>query len=215
MKGLLVKDFSYIFKDIKILLFMLGFYLVLFISTGAEPSAVSGMIMMVLIIMVTSSFTYDDSNNWNIYALTMPVNREDIVFSKYILVFSSFLAGIILSLAVTIIVNSINGIYGIVNTLYVSLGIGSFFLLHSFIMFPVIFKYGEEKTRILMMGLLFIPILIVSGIIKFFPRVASSFVRVLISSNPIFVAVAIGVILLGVLLISMKISLEIVKTKEF
>ena len=219
MKGLLVKDFSYILKDMKTYALMLVFYVFIFSisNSGGENGAgvLSGMIIMLLFIISMNTFSYDDYNNWNRYALTMPVSRNDLVLSKYVFSLLSFVVGLVLSMVVTIGINTYNGVGDFMETISASIGVGTVYIVYTSLMFPVLFKYGTEKARMLMMAMFLVPALLVFVIVKFFPSVGSGFMRTLSNSNPISIGLITILIMLGVLLISIKISLGIMKKKEF
>ena len=100
-------------------------------------------------------------------------------------------------------------------TISASIGVGTVYIVYTSLMFPVLFKYGTEKARMLMMAMFLVPALLVFVIVKFFPSVGSGFMRTLSNSNPISIGLITILIMLGVLLISIKISLGIMKKKEF
>ncbi len=79
MKGLLIKDFSYLLENIKTYALMMLFFIVVFVVSGVNSAGIMGVLTFLAFTISLNSFAFDDSNSWNKYALTMPLNRSDIV----------------------------------------------------------------------------------------------------------------------------------------
>ena len=96
-------------------------------------------------IILTNTFSYDKENNTNRFMMSMPINKEDVVYSMYIL-----------SLGIIIITTTINNIVyemmggklyrgPVLNGVLISLIL---FLLIVSIMLPVFFKFKYSKWSI-------------------------------------------------------------------
>lgn len=96
-------------------------------------------------IILTNTFSYDKENNTNRFMMSMPINKEDVVYSRYIL-----------SLGIIIITTTINNIVyeimggklyrgPVLNGVLISLIL---FLLIVSIMLPVFFKFKYSKWSI-------------------------------------------------------------------
>ena len=95
MKGLIIKDFLNLRNNIKTMLITILIYLLFFISY--DPSFLSGLLIMIFCLQSLSTFSYDEYANWDVFALSLPISRKELVLSKYI-VFAIFpIAGTILS----------------------------------------------------------------------------------------------------------------------
>lgn len=101
------------------------------------------------VMIMISTFSYEEFNKWNAYACTLPNGRENTVKAKYI---STILMIVIVTFIVTITTFLIT--YTKDNTInyesILSTMLGTFFatvLLQSF-MYPAIYKLGVEKARI-------------------------------------------------------------------
>ena len=81
MKGLIIKDLLLMKENWKqLLLFGL-----IFIVIGLEGNQILTFVPVFLSLMVLlSTFSYDDYNKWNSYAVTLPNGRKNIVRAKYI-----------------------------------------------------------------------------------------------------------------------------------
>ena len=153
MKGLIIKDFLNLRNTIKTMLITILIYLLFFISY--DPSFLSGLLIMIFCLQSLSTFSYDEYANWDVFALSLPISRKELVLSKYI-VFAIFpIAGTILS---EIIVTGICLVKGIPISaeLFIS-GIAILFTAELLILFllPFVFKYGIERGRMMMMVISF------------------------------------------------------------
>ncbi len=152
MKGLILKDFMNLKRQYKVMLVMLVFYIVLSLSSN-DSSMFSGIISVLIVMLTVTTTSYDEQSKWDRYALTMPVSRSDLVIGKYIL-------GLILSVAAFIVnvifqITTGSGTIQYVLTVSAALfGAGLFLLC---IILPIMFRFGVEKGRLLMMLVLFVP----------------------------------------------------------
>ena len=127
--------------------------------------AITGMIAL-------STFNYDETSQADKYILSLPVTRQDIVLSKFILAISSTIIGALLGFLFTIfLVNILNIIRpdSLITLDYNNLlttTIGAMFgisLIQS-IQIPSIYKWGAEKGRIQMFVLIFVLVVLILGI---------------------------------------------------
>ena len=91
MKGLIKKDFLLVKANSKQMLIIFAVYLMLIFQGTMDVTFVVPLIGIMLFI---STFSYDDFNNWNPYAVTLPGGRENVVKAKYI---ASIILTVILS----------------------------------------------------------------------------------------------------------------------
>lgn len=157
MKGLIKKDLFIIKNNLRTLLIMFAICAIILTngnsSIGFIPTFLSISIMM-------STFSYDEYNKFDAFAVTLPNGRKNIVASKY-------LATILIIVISTILMRILTILMGVVrNNLnieeIISSGFGcliSVFIVQA-IIYPIIFKFGIEKSRI---GL-FVGIFLVAGI---------------------------------------------------
>ncbi len=152
MYGLIKKDFLMIKQNLKILMFVF----IVFIGTSIiNESDMTFMLHFMTVMISISTFSYDNYNKWDAYAITLPNGRKNVVRAKYI----STLAFIIMSFIISFIsllimqkcVDNINldiALVELVGCLF------AVFLIMS-IMFPIMYKYGIEKGRIVLFLLSF------------------------------------------------------------
>lgn len=210
MLGLVKKDFLLLKANLKTMIIIFIVYLIMIVQGSFDATFVVPLIGIMLFI---STFSYDDFNKWNSYAITLPNGRKNVVKAKYVasIILTVILAilGLLLSVMVSYIkTNGIN-LDETISSLMVT--ILSSVIIISFL-YPIIFKFGATNGRIIMFAFVF-GIAAVVGLIANF--VDMSFAINLINKldNCLYIAIPlISVILLGV---SYLISNRIYQNKEF
>jgi ABC-type transport system involved in multi-copper enzyme maturation permease subunit len=203
MTGLILKDLLNLKKQGKVYLILIIFYFAIGL-VNENSSMFASMMTMVAVLIPITAMAYDERCKWDRYALTMPVSRKDMVMSKYLLGLIFMTAAFVISILLNMVFSNmpINE-----NTLT---ALGNFFagLTLMAVIFPLLFKFGVEKGRILMMIVIFIPVAAVMMISKIgIPMPAEEKLEQLIYFLPI-----IGVLLF---IISIYFSLRIYRKKEF
>jgi ABC-type transport system involved in multi-copper enzyme maturation permease subunit len=158
MKGLIIKDLLNLKKNLNTVIVLIIFY-ALIGYTSSDPSMLIAMISLVLTMMTMTTMSYDDLAKWDKYALTMPVSRKSIVLSKYILSIFLALTGIIISTVIAFVLMNLKN-YETSNLMIIAYSIFLISLVFSSIILPLIFKFGVEKSRLMMMAAIGIPIAI-------------------------------------------------------
>lgn len=174
MKSLILKDLFNISRNSKSMLLILVIFAVIFIpSSGVEfyiPMSVISCGMM-----IGATFSIDDNCRWARYAMIMPISRKELVIGKFIVLTVFCAIGSLLRF----VFGSIGGI--IANKIVFSfVQIGELlFLAFAFWMIsivltstsiPLLFKFGSEKGRIILLISPFIPVGIFLGIFKLISR---------------------------------------------
>jgi ABC-type transport system involved in multi-copper enzyme maturation permease subunit len=152
MIGLLLKDIYTMRQYVKTLLFMLVFFAV--ISAGLDNPATffEGFIILMSMMLTISSFSYDDLAKWDRYALTLPVSRKEIVAAKYLLSIVLCVAATVISFLIAAIVLAVKPVegFGTTEQLYATAAIISIAFFFTGVLLPLTFKFGVEKSRLLM-----------------------------------------------------------------
>jgi hypothetical protein len=160
MIGLLIKDFLVLKKYICTLFILVAIYVV-FSFTSGNMSFLNGMVSVVFAMIVITTFSYDDLAKWDKYALSMPITRKEMVLSKYLIAFIFMITGSVVSIVSTIIFTLIKGSdFDIVLFLPIII-ISEGAVLFNSILIPLIYKFGVEKSRIMIFIVLAIPTVII------------------------------------------------------
>lgn len=152
MTGLILKDLLNLKRHSRMYLILIAFYIVLGAVNG-DFVMFGSMITVLSAMMPITSMAYDEKNNWDRYALTMPVSRKDMVLSRYVL----GLIFLIASFAITTFFMSAFGKTPLIEAISFGGGIFVTGIIFMDIILPMLFKYGVEKGRIFMMLVLFVP----------------------------------------------------------
>ncbi|MCK9286741.1 MAG: ABC-2 transporter permease [Sphaerochaetaceae bacterium] len=171
MIGLMYKDMMLATLNGKSLLIILLIMLIPFITSGSTTMITTIPMIMTLLLTMTM-FAYDNLNKWDRYAMVLPLTDGQVVASRYAVAYGLWLATTILGIVVSVISQSVsktmettigNTIWGVVTS-----GLAIAVMLA--IIIPLIYKFGAEKGRIIIMVIILLPTVIIQ-IIK--PDVAS------------------------------------------
>lgn len=164
MRGLLLKEW-YILKQSVTYLFVVGFIFLGFSLTPASSNiSIGATLPIIFVTQIVSTFTYDETSKFSVYALTLPIDKQKYVSAKYVvsallLCFSAVLEAVFL-LVYYFVQNELPSVLIFNVGVFLYAGI-----LFGFILMPFIFRYGPEKTRILIY-LLFLLLFFLGGLLS-------------------------------------------------
>lgn len=157
MRGLIIKDFLNLKKQMLPIAFFFVLYLFISITVG-NSNFFSGVIMMFCAMLPITALSYDDRAGWSKYALTMPVSRQMLVISKYLMALILVAVGSVLIL----FFNGIIGGYSFGEGLLSTVTMMCIGILILSIALPVNYKFGIEKGRYVLIGVCIMPAAAVS-----------------------------------------------------
>ncbi|MCA0489079.1 ABC-2 transporter permease [Clostridioides difficile] len=159
MKGLILKDLLNLKGNIKfILLFIIMFGFMSSLGDGNVNNFI-GVIIVLCTTMIVSTFSYDDLNKWDSYVLTMPINRNDIVLSKYLTMLIFSFIGVLVSLIVSVTIGYFKNTLILNETLLINALILSISVCFGSLILPLIYKFGTERAGLLMILCFLVPTL--------------------------------------------------------
>lgn len=210
MLGLIKKDFLLLKANLKTMTIIFLIYFIMVFQGSFDATFVVPLIGIMLFI---ATFSYDDFNNWNSYAITLPNGRKNVVKAKYIasIILTVILAifALILSIMVEFIKTNDINLEKTISSLMATV-LSSVIIIS--LLYPIVFKFGATNGRIILFALVF-GIATIIGLISNFVNL--TFIINIINKldNCLYIAIpSISVILLGV---SYFISDKIYKNKEF
>lgn len=210
MFGLIKKDFLLIKANLRSMMIVFIVYLILAFQGTLDVTFIVPLIGIMLFI---STFSYDDFNNWNSYAVTLPNGRKNVVRAKYI---ASIILTVILGIGALAIgigisytkTNSIN-LDEIISSLMGTM-LSSIIIIT--LLYPIVFKFGATNGRIILFAVVFG----IAGIGAFIAQfVDMTFIINMINRLDSYALVAIPIISVILLGISYLISNKIYQSKEF
>lgn len=210
MLGLIKKDFLLIKENSKSMIIIFIVYLMLAFQGTFDTTFIVPLIGVMLFI---STFSYDDFNNWNSYAVTLPNGRKNVVRAKYISsIILTVIFGIVslgidvgISYAKTNNINLDETISSLMGTMLSCIIIIS-------LLYPIVFKFGATNGRIILFAVIF-GIAGIGALVAQFVDITSIINMINGLDNYSLIAIPIiSVILLGM---SYLISNRIYQHKEF
>ena len=210
MLGLIKKDFLLIKANLKSMIIIFVIYIMLAFQGTFDATFI---IPLIGIILFLSTFSYDDFNNWNSYAVTLPNGRKNVVRAKYIastilmiiLAVVAFSIGIGISYIKTNSINLDEIISSLMGTMLSSVIIIS-------LLYPIVFKFGATNGRIILFAVVF-GIAGIGTLIAQFIDMAP--IINIINKLDNYLLIAIPIIYIILLGISYLISSKIYQNKEF
>ena len=211
MRSLLMKDLYCIRGYMKQMAFILLFMSMMAVVLRS-PSLVCFFLVFACMSLVISCMNIDEKNKWERYALTLPIRKRDIVKSKYLLLLlmgaAAEILSILLNLLICVLFDSSSVQEAVVSSLVVFF---VYFYIFSFTL-PVVYRYGADKARYVMMAVVLIPTVGFSLLFRLFPQLEN----ISVTSGNVFVLCALAAALAAVLyLISYQLSLKVYEKKEF
>lgn len=206
MRGLVCQELYTMKKTIYLYIVAMAVYLAIGIA-GGNASMFNAFLLFFASMLVIAGFAYNEKNNWDLFANTMPVSRKQMVGSHYILMFlfvgTGFLVDILLCMGTA--ANSGGNLTELLAEQYAILVVAVIYML---VFIPIIIKLGSEKARIVLIFLYALPILLARGINEIgFPVPTDEQIQLLLGISPLF--------LLAGTVISYLISVGIYQKKDF
>ena len=147
MKGVLLKDL-YIAKSGIVIALVCLFVLAFGFSFLLDVSSVLMLAPAISTIAIYNSITSDASSKWNKNVITMPISRDQIIGTKYILYILLSAAGIIVVLAALGILSLLGAAVTVYALLFnTSIGVSAA-LLAGGISLPCVYFFDPEKSQI-------------------------------------------------------------------
>jgi hypothetical protein len=217
MKGLILKDFINLKRNIKIMAALTVLYA--FMSFAQEDATFfSTIFTMLFAILMINTYSLDEAAKWDSYALTMPILKDDIVKGKYLMMLLLTLIGSLFSAVILVLLNIIMKAEVIFRGIEVcAVGAAVVILFYS-ITLPFITKLGVEKARFVFFAVYLVPFFVAYMLKKQLSEGNISIpekllgLSTMIMDNIYVIAPLVLVVALG---ISYMISIKIYRKKEF
>ncbi|MBQ8799555.1 MAG: ABC-2 transporter permease [Lachnospiraceae bacterium] len=225
MKGLLIKDLKILAKQKKFFIFVL--LLMVVMSFSMEDVSFSATYSVLIISMLTlTTISYDEMNGGMLFLLSLPANRKTYVKEKYVFAMLNLMFAAVLAFAFGYVASMVKQTDIAVadfaaSVMIVLVAVGMALALA----IPVDLKYGAEKGRMIVIGVLAGFLVIAVAVYKaisalFHIDVVAELTKVLarIESKALLATLLTGgplVALLLVLYVSYLVSNRIMMKKEF
>ena len=217
MKGLLVKDFKLMKGQINF------FFIVIAVSVGIaafsdNSSFMIGFLPFVLSLFTLSTISYDEFDNGNAFLFTLPISRKSYTIEKYCLALLLGGGAWVLAMLLAMIFGTLRGTASVSDIAMISVSISPALLVIQAVMIPFQLKFGGEKGRIALIGafgLLFVIGIVIVKVGQMFGIDITDIINHLPMVSMGIVVTFFIVVAAILLLVSVKISISIMKSKEF
>ena len=147
MKGLIIKDVLTIKNNYKSIIVTLVLFTMLSLNGS---SSLLVMLPLIGLMLYFSTFSYDEYNKWDAYAISLPNGRKNVVKAKYIGTLLLMALTLVLAVIIMFIISKFNTNLNFAESLYTLLGSTCGMMLFQSIMYPLVIKFGIEKGRIVL-----------------------------------------------------------------
>lgn len=146
MKGLLIKDILLLRSYSKTIGFLIILYFILGL-VGNNSYFFSGMSGVLCVMMVATSFSYDNYAKWDRYGASLPVRRSEMVGAKYLLALILIVVGIFITLFMSFAFALVHkSDADQIFSMIIGTTAASIFMVS--VLLPCIYKFGAEKGRL-------------------------------------------------------------------
>lgn len=215
MTGLILKDLysmrSYFVKQMGLMALV---YLLISVAVIKSVALFAPMMVMSVMMMLISSFSFDETAKWDAYALTLPLSPRSIVGARYLLMGGMLFGSSVAIAALCCAVDAFTFRDGAVEVIASTAGVAVSYLLVSLIVMPLFYKLGVEKARVAMILCFIAPFMLIVWLAEYLKN--SGFdVTVFFSGVSLPVLVAGGALLLAALCVgSYLLSVKFYAEKE-
>lgn len=211
-KDLIIQKKTLIFSVIYALVFILAF------QFYNSPGIVFTMVpLFIAYMLLMGACGYDDKNKCDIMLNSLPINRIDLVISKYLSTLVFMFIGVILTFLISTVLN-LFGLSHLNRTINIEdiLGFSISIIILSSFYFPVYFKLGYQKSRYVNISVFMLFLIVPSILSKIIVKGSTppSFILYLNSQPDWLISSFIIVIAIIVLLISMLLSIKLYINKD-
>lgn len=155
MSGLILKDIFAMKRQFRVV----GLISILYLGIGVMSNNSSFLLYLVFffnIALVLAAFSYDEKPGFEKYARVFPVSYKTLVLTRYVetIIINVVSTAVVIPFSIYV-EKSGKGTDEIVSACMAAVSVGMILLA---ILFPIIYKYGIEKGRIMIFAIVFIPV---------------------------------------------------------
>lgn len=217
MKGLLIKDLK-LMKGQKNFFFIMVVAAIFMLSVSNSVSFMLGYLPFVISLFTLTTISYDEFDNGNAFLFTLPVSRTGYAAEKYCLSLLLSGGGLISAALIACISEVLKRTANLSEIAFTAVIMLPVLIIIQAIMIPFQLKFGGEKGRIALIGtfglIAAIGIVLIKSAKRFGIDISSIFKNLPVLNIGTIIVIMI-IISAVVLLLSLKISISIMKSKEF
>lgn len=212
MTGLILKDLMMMKKNALYIALVVLFFAGLYGSMGSEYFISFFFSVMVVSILI-STMSYDEFYHWDRYAAILPLSRQQIVGAKYLTALIFFAAGGLYTIAIDMVSlllrgGSLSGESFLVEAMGPLVG-----MIGAAVTLPCYYRFGAQRSRILMLAFYGIPSLLLVLVAKMAPELLEGGGRG-VHVSPAGILAVCAVVTAAALALSFLLSVRILEKKE-
>ena len=154
MTGLIIKDLLILRKTLRTYLLFLIVYIGLAFSGVWSPGFVSGFVMVMIAVLPMNVFAYDKQAKWDTYGLTLPVGRTKTVAARYLCVLLLCLSTVVLEYVIGGVLFAAGKLEDLGEYFVSGAVSGLLAVLLNAVMLPFLYKFGPDRARIILIGVM-------------------------------------------------------------
>lgn len=218
MKGLLIKDFKLLMGQKQFFLTVCGLA-VLFSFVNGDPAFAMPYVAIMLCMFTISTISYDEYDNGGAFLFSLPITRKVYVTEKYLYGFLLCVISFLFTSIVSCLMMAVKKEW-IAGGEFVSILVVSalFAVLMLGVMIPAQLKFGAEKSRMALLGIVMLFYIIIYVVVFLAERTGIDVERIFAAFSgmeQVVIVVAMCGTSAVITLISYIISLRIMEKKEF
>ena len=162
MLGLILKDLFTLKKNLRTMMLIVLIFMGFFAFFNSQIEFAASFIIFFASILSLSAFSFDKYCSWDSFALTMPISRNKIVGARYLLVLLLVFVAAAMSLLLILLFAQFKEInpWQMMPSVYLMTAL---IIILLSVALPVIYKFGAERGRLLLIGLVLVPVMIIQG----------------------------------------------------
>lgn len=211
MIGLLLKDLYGLTKSLKFFLIVFLLYGVMSFANGGGALLTFVIVLIAMMIPITV-LGLDEKDQWDVFALTMPVNTTMMVAEKFLLMLACCVIGIGGGTAVNILFVAAGGQIDMGEIMATAIPSVVIVVVYNSVLLPIVYLFGAERGRVISMIVIMVPAMLLMMLEKQGMLPDTSFLFSWLETRGWKL---LAVILPGMLILSFLLSLHIYQKKEW
>ncbi|MCM1144408.1 MAG: ABC-2 transporter permease [Blautia sp.] len=221
MKGLLVKDIRLVLHNARFMIILLLVMMVFVMQGNGNYAFFIGYSSMIFALLVLNTITYDVHNKGMTFLMTLPVKRGTYAVEKYILMLGGSLFGAVFSMVVCMLFYRSAAMQIFVEAIATVVS----FMFFQMLMLPLQLKFTGEKSRMVLLGIFAVAIVVITSVkdilIPFLAKEGElqdmivHIVMKFLSLDKWVIGMLVCLVFLGCLAVSFRVSVGIMRKKEF
>ena len=152
MFNMMIKDLALTWKTIIIIA---GVTIFLIFTTLKNPESNFVLLIMSIYMISYISTSYEDRNKSDVFLVSLPVKRKNIVMSKYIMIIPVCIFSLVVYMVGIFLQTQLEGqnFNFVLDYVFMGIAMG---IVTTIVLFPINYIFGPQKVRIIFLGLYFI-----------------------------------------------------------